>query len=263
MSARDRIYRTEAIVLRRLDLGEADRLTTVCSQERGKLRLVAKGVRRPGSRKSGHLEPFTRVELMIARGRELDLITQAQAIDDYPGLRDDLERLGQAAYVVELLDRFTVEEGEENQALYRLLVSTLEGLNLQIQPSASIVLYFQMRLLDIVGFRPEFFQCLSCGAEIRPESQYFSSQQGGILCPRCGKKREEPLAISLNALKVMRHFQRSGFDAAVSPEISESIFLEIERIMQAYLSYLLERGLNSPEFLRRVRHIAQHSNEVN
>jgi recombinational DNA repair protein (RecF pathway) len=92
MSGRERNYRAEAVVLRRRDLGEADRLLTVYSREHGKLQQVAKGARRPSSRKAGHLELFTRVQIQAARGRELDVITQAEALDLFSELRSDLTR---------------------------------------------------------------------------------------------------------------------------------------------------------------------------
>src|SRR3990172_4356320 len=124
MSGRERIFRTEAVILRRQDLGEADRLVVAYSPDRGKLRLVAKGVRRLNSRKAGHLEPFSRTSLLIARGRELDIISQAEAVETYPALQTDLLRVGQASYVVELIDRFTFEEGGSRPA-YALLLETL------------------------------------------------------------------------------------------------------------------------------------------
>jgi len=161
MPSRERLYRTEAVVLRRGEFGEADRILTAYSPEHGKLRLVAKGVRKARSRKAGHLEPFTRVELQIARGHDLDVITQATALDLHTGLHRDLERFGYAAYVVELMDRFTVQEGDA-RGLYRLLVDTLERLNEPSQPAA-VVDYYQLRLLDLLGYRPELFRCLGCG----------------------------------------------------------------------------------------------------
>jgi DNA repair protein RecO (recombination protein O) len=251
MSGRQKVYRTEAIVLRRMNLGEADRLLTLFSPDHGKLRVVAKGVRRPGSRKAGHLEPFTRVDVLLARGRELDIITQADSLDLFTGVHEDLERLGQAAYMVELLDRFTVEEGE-SRALYALLAEAL-GMLAAGSPPDPLVRYFELRLLDLVGYRPELFRCLGCGEEIRPQDQYFSSQAGGILCPTCGRTREGALRISLNALKVMRHFQRSPLTAALAPSVSAQVHTELEKVMLHYLTYQLERDLNAPAFLDRVR----------
>jgi len=255
MPTRERVYRTEAIVLRRQDFGEADRLTTVYSPQHGKLRLVAKGVRRIHSRKAGHLEPFTRVTLMIAQGRDLDLITQAEAIETYPQIRSDLIRLGQASYLLELLDRFTFEEGEGNQALYQLLLITLERLALGKDESAAILLYFEFRLLDLVGYRPELNRCVECGKPTQPENQLFSYQQGGVLCPRCGIDRRGSKPISLAVLKLMRYYQRSDFATASKARIPSLLFCEVEDLMEGYLSYLLEQRLKVPAFLRKIRHL--------
>lgn len=244
-------------MLRRMDLGEADRLLTLFTPDEGKVRAIAKGVRRPGSRKSGHLEPFARTRLLLARGRNLDIITQAEAIDLYPGLRGDLERLGAAAYVVELLDRFTVQEGD-SRAPYDLLIGALE----QLEAGAALAplcRYYELRLLDIVGYRPELFYCVECESEIQAEDQFFSSGQGGVLCPRCGQGHREASRIGLPALKVLRHYQRSEYPAAVAPSVRAEVHAELENLMEAYLTYLLERRLNAPRFMRRVRSLRPSS----
>ncbi len=261
MLSRERVYRTEAVVLRRQDLGEADRLLTAYSLDRGKLRLIAKGVRRPRSRKAGHLEPFTRVKLLLARGRELDIITQAEAIDTYPRIREDLILFGQASYTVELLDRFTVER-EENRTIYGLLVNTLERLTSEEDPSATI-LFYELRLLDHVGYRPELFHCVGCGEEIRPEDQYFSAAEGGTLCPLCGPGRGDARSISLTELKVLRHYIRNPVQVATSAQISSNIYERVNQQMEGYISYLLERKLHAPDFIRRVLRMKQEGIEPN
>jgi DNA repair protein RecO (recombination protein O) len=236
-------------------LGEADRLTTIYTRNFGKLRLVAKGVRKPRSRKAGHLEPFTRVTLMMARGRELDLITQAEAIETFPHLRSDLMKLGHASYLVELLDRFTVEEGEGNLTLYNLLLNSLDRLASTSTRPSGVILYFELRLLELLGFRPELFRCVEGGEEIKPEDQAFSAHRGGVVCPQCSRSKHNVRRISLSALKLMRHFQRSSYDDAVSPRVGMDVQIEVEEIMQMYITYLLERRLNVPGFIRRIRGI--------
>jgi DNA repair protein RecO (recombination protein O) len=233
-------------------LGEADRLLAMLSPTKGKLRAIAKGVRRPGSRKAGHLEPFTRVLLLVARGRELDIITQAEAIDTYPGLREDLVRLGQAGYVAELLDRFGVE-GEEAPQLYRLLVGTLERLATGAFPVAAVVRHFELRLLDQTGYRPELHRCVGCSREVQPEDQYFSSQAGGVLCPACGRRQGEARPLALPALKVLRHYQRSAFARAAAAPVSPQVHADLDGLMEEYLTSILERRLNAPAFLREVQ----------
>jgi DNA repair protein RecO (recombination protein O) len=254
MPLRIRSQRVEAIVLRHADWGEADRLLWLFTRLLGKVQAVAKGVRKPRSRKAGHLEPFTRVELLLAHGRDLPIVTQAEAKDVYQALRDDLVRVGYAAYIIELLDRFTYEEGE-NLGLYRLLCETLGRINKE-KEAAFAVRYYEVRLLDLVGFRPQLVTCLNCGKEIIAEDQFFSFEKGGVLCPTCGVKEPGVKQVSLPALRILRHFQRSNYAEAQRARLSAAVDRELEALMGNYLTYLLERGLNSPEFLHRVRDMA-------
>lgn len=253
MPTRERLYRTEAVVLRRQELGEADRLLVLYSPECGKLRAIAKGVRRARSRKAGHLELFNRAQLMLARGRELDVITQAEVLDPHPGLQADLDRLGHAAYIAELVDGFGLPE--ENRPLYRLLVEGLELLDAG-GDTAAVLRAFELHLLDRLGFRPQAFQCVGCAAEIRPLAQFFSWREGGVLCPACGPGRREARALSLGALKVMRHIQRSSLAAAAALRPSRDTLRELEALMQEGVTDLLERRLHAPEFIRHVRGLA-------
>jgi len=249
MPNRERSIRVEAVVLRHMDWGEADRLLWLFTRELGKVRVVAKGVRKLHSRKAGHLEPFTRTGLLLARGREMMIVTQAEAVDTFPLLRDDLLRMGYASYVIELLDRFTYEEGQ-NIALYRLLADTLSRICTETDTS-QVVRYYEVRLLDLLGFRPQLIHCVKCGNEIKPEAQYFSAAQGGVLCPSCGPNTPGARSISMQALKFLRHYQRSSYTEAKRAHPTTAHYREMELLIQHYLTYLLERGLNTPEFLRR------------
>jgi DNA repair protein RecO (recombination protein O) len=243
--------RVEAVVLRHADWGEADRLLWLFSREQGKLRAVAKGARKLLSRKAGHLQPFTRVALMLSHGRDLWIVTQAETVDTYLPIRQDLLRTGYAAYTAELLDRFTYEEGE-NSLLYRLLVETLERISNE-EDAFWAVRYFEIHLLDLLGFKPELFECVVCREPIQPEDQFFSLLQGGVMCPRCGSHEAVLKPVSLEALRFLRHFQRSTYLVAHKARVPEVVRQEMEALLQVYLTFLLERGLNSPTFLRAVR----------
>lgn len=255
MSSRIRSQRVEAVVLRHYDWGEADRILVLFTRELGKVRAIAKGVRKLRSRKAGHLEPFIQVSLLLAKGRDLYIITQAETVKAFDSLRADLVSLGYASYIVELLDRFTYEEGE-NRAMYRLLIDTMARLANQDDPDL-VVRYYEIRLLDLLGFRPHLFTCAVCEEEIQPQDQYFSARLGGVVCPSCGRKESGVRPISVRALKYLRHFQRSRFRQARRARIAPEVNREMEILMQHYLTYLLERGLNSPQFLRRVRREAE------
>ena len=251
MLRRQRTVRIEAVVLRHSNWGEADRFLSLFTLEMGKIRAIAKGVRKPHSRKAGHLEPFTQVSLLLARGRDIPIITQAETVEPYLILKEDLAAATYAFYVVELVDRFTFEEGA-NRGLYSLLVKTLSRLTQSVERDL-IVHYFEIHLLDLVGFRPQLFNCTNCGAEIIAQDQYFSAATGGVLCPGCGKQNSSALPISMNALKYMRYFQRSSYADVERIRLEDGINREMELVIQHYLGYLLESHLNTPPFLRRLR----------
>jgi len=247
----ERSLKVEAVVLRHSDWGEADRILVLYTREQGKIRCVAKGVRRLHSRKAGHLEPFTRSKLLLARGRDLWIVTQAETVEAYLPMREDLMRMGYASYVIELLDRFTYEEGE-NRALYQLLADTLARVA-QDEAVIEALRYYEIRLLDLLGFRPELFQCVMCRSEIKPEDQYFSAEKGGVLCPTCGQRDPSARPVTMMTLKFLRHYQRSSYAEARRASLTPAIQREVEALIQYYFTYLLERTLNTPEFIREIR----------
>jgi DNA repair protein RecO (recombination protein O) len=251
MPNQERTFRSEAIVLSHKNWGEADRMLWLYTQKMGKVQAIAKGVRKVRSRKAGHLEPFTCSNLMLARGRSFLIITQAETLDAYLDLRTDLLRVGYASYVVELLDRFTYEQ-DDNPPVYRLLKETLNRINLN-QTVDLAVRYFEIRLLDFLGYRPELTNCVHCESEIQPEDQYFSISQGGVVCPRCSNKVPDARPILMNTLRYLRHFQRSSYREAARAQLTPQLNQQLEQLMQRYLSYLLERNLNTPNFIQRVK----------
>lgn len=250
MSGKDRTIRTQAIVLRHKDWGEADRMLWLFTKKLGKVQAIAKGVRKIRSRKAGHLEPFTRTSILMARGRDFFIITQAETIEAFINIREDLLRVGYAAYVIELLERFTSYD-DENQQIYHLLKVTLERID-RMKDATLPVRYFEIRLLDLLGYRPKLFNCANCESIIQAEDQYFSTSQGGVLCPRCGPIFPDSRPIGLNTLKYMRHFQRSSFSQIEHTHLSPEINRHLENLLQGYYTYLLERNLNTPAFIHRL-----------
>jgi len=244
--------RVEAVVLRHSDYGEADRILTLYTRQLGKTRAIVKGARKLTSRKAGHLEPFTHVKLQLAAGRDLYIVSQADTVDAYISLREDLMLTGHVSYVIELLDRFTYEDNLENPTLFRLLTETLSRLASKSDIWLAIR-YYEMRLLDELGFRPRLFDCANCGREIQAEDQFFSFSAGGVICPSCGKGLPNLINISMDTLKYLRHFQRSSYREASRARPSLEVQKEAETLMQGYFTYLLERELNTPGFLKRIK----------
>lgn len=245
-------FRVEAIVLRHMDWGEADRLLVLYTRQKGKLRAVVRGARKMHSRKAGHVEPFSQVSLQLARAQGPMIVTDAEAIETFQNLKDDLLRTATASYVVELVERFTYEEASDNPGIFQLMLETLKRVAANADPWLG-VRFYEVRLLDLLGFRPQLFQCVNCHEEIKAEDQYFSPLQGGVLCPRCGKGLNGVWNISEEALKYLRHLQRSTYRESSRAHPTEAVRKEMEKVVQAYLTYLLERELNSPGFIKRVR----------
>jgi len=238
-------------VLKRSDFGEADRLLTLYTPKLGKIRAIAKGVRKLTSRKSGHLELFTHSQLLIAKGRNLDIVTQAETIHAFRPLREELLRTGYAYYVAELMDLF-VEEGVENQPLFDLLLAMLGWLG-DASDLDLTTRFFELHLLSLLGYRPQLFQCVVCYNRIEPTTNFFSAADGGVICANCRQNHRRAREISLNALKVLRFLQTRDYNTCCRLRLSRTLHKELETVMYDYITYLLERSLKSVAFLNTLR----------
>ena len=245
-----RTYQTEAIIIKKTKLGEADRILTLYTPHLGKLQAVAKGVRRPRSKLAGHLELLTHSQVSLARGRNLDTITGSQTINSFLSLKSDLELTSYALYATELLSQFTAD-GIENHPLFQLLLETMHNL-CQSGDNELVLHYFELHLLDRVGYRPQLHQCVACHRALEPATNWFSPAAGGILCPNC---RHQPLAdpVSVNALKVLRFLQNNSYEAASKLKLSPELSHELTRIIRNYVKYLLEREVKSAAWLDTLR----------
>ena len=247
-----RSQKVEAVILQHNDWGEADRMLRIFSREEGKIKVVAKGVRRIRSRKAGHLEPLTRVALLLARGTGMWIVTQAETVNAHLPIRATLLLTGYACYLTELIDRFTIEE-EENRSLYTLLTQSLERLESDADPFL-VVRYFEVRLLDLLGYRPELSQCVVCRDPIEAQNQFFSFLEGGVICPKCSGKPMDAMPVTMSLLKYLRHLQRSPYNQIRAIQIPEPVRDPFENLMSRYISFLLERHVHSADFVRLVRH---------
>ena len=251
MPTRERTYRSEAIVLRRKNFGEADRLLTLLTPELGKVRVVAKGVRKLRSRKAGHLELFNCAKLLLARGRDLDIVTQAETVSAYRPLREDLLRGAYASYAVELLDRFT-PEAQENRELYALLRQALRWFA-ESPDLALTARYYELHLLGLAGFQPQLRRCVVCGNTLVAEDQFFSPADGGAVCPSSADGRLGLVSISMGALKLLRYLQANPYVKVSALAVRPAAHAELERVLARYITHLLERQLKSTQFIKRLK----------
>lgn len=245
-----RVTRTLALVLRRRRLGEADRIVSLLTPGRGKVDAVAKGALRPRSKLAGHLEPGTHVEVVLAHGRNLDVVTQAQTIEAYPGTRADLERLGIAMYLVEVTDRLTVDHTDP--AAYELLLAALERLN-RGDGVHLLARAFEMDLLAEAGFRPQWDACASCAAPIEAGGIAWSPLAGGVLCRNCRARYPEADPLDLTVLKVLRAIQREPYEEAARIRLTPALAAGLERVMHALVRSTAEHDLASQRFIEAVR----------
>lgn len=249
----ERSFRTPALILRRRDFGEADRVLTILTPEHGRLDVLAKGARKPISTKTGHVELFTKADMLINRGRDFGIAAQVEMLHPHLPLREDLQRGAYANYVAELVIRFTADEdAEANTRLFTLVDDALTWLSSDPDPRLT-ARYFELHLLDMAGFRPELSVCVLSREAIRPEDQFFSFADGGIVSPAHSHLTTSLIPITVNALKLLRHMQRSPYSHVRSLTVTPALHSEVERVMLGYITYLLERRLQSIDFIRRIR----------
>ena len=248
---RPRTYKTEGVVLKQTPLGEADRIFSLYTLGVGKLRAVARGVRRPRSRLGGHLQPLSQVRVSLALGRNLDAITEAETIRSFRRIKENLPRLSEGVYLAELVDGFSVEQSP-NQAIYDLLLEALTLLDAG-EREGLLARYFELRLLVHSGFGPELYRCVECRSMLEPADHVYSCARGGVLCGECRVVSNEALyPLSLNAMKVLRLFQRESCSKVMGLRLSDALLGEVERLLGAYVRHVLERDLRSAEFVRLV-----------
>ncbi len=254
---RPRVYKTQAIVLKQRKLGEADKIMTLFCANRGKVDAVAKGVRRTKSRLAGHLEPLTLGSYLVAEGRELDIITQAETVDAFAPLREDLERLSRGLYCAELVERLLPDRSEANP-VFLLLKDTLERLCREEQYDLA-VRWFEMRLLDDLGYRPSLETCAVCDRRLEPVQNYWSTAAGGVVGPECVAEGLQLSPLSLNGLKVLRLLQRSPFAEAARVRVSPTLGGEVEDCLAGHIRYVLEREVRSARFVQDLRRLSRRA----
>jgi len=258
-----RNYQTKGIILKQTKLGEFDKIVTIYTPEFGKLKAVAKGACRPKSKLGGNVEPLTYSIMLLARGRNLDIITQSQTINGFLALKSDLWRMACGFYILELIDSFTVEGGE-NCPLFDLLLDILKQLS-ESGSNESLLRYFELHLLHHLGYRPQLRRCVVCDSPLKPVVNFFSPSKGGLVCPHCNSeennRHEQISAISFNlsipfsvgALKVLRLWQSCDYATARRVKIKTELSAELARILHEYIRYILQRELKSLTWLQELK----------
>jgi DNA repair protein RecO (recombination protein O) len=247
-----REYQTEALVIKKTKLGEADSILTFFTPYLGKIQGFAKSLRKPKSKMAGHLELLTHSTVSFSRGRgNIDTITGAQTINSFFPLRNDLWLTSCGLYATELVHQFTAEH-QENLPLYRLMLDTLERL-CQEENKGLVLRYFELHLLESAGYRPQLQECVTCHKILEPTTNYFSPAAGGLLCPVCNLNQPFSYTLSINAQKVLRLLQDTDYSVTAGVNVSDELIREIENVISGYFKYILERELKSATWLDTLR----------
>ena len=233
------LYKDEGVVLKTIKLGEADRIVTIFTQYNGKVRAVAKGVRKTKSRFGGRLEPFTQVQLLIYRGRELDTITGADIVAPFKGVRTDFGRVTAAAAIAELVEKI-MPERERALPVYDLLLGALESV---AQGAENVVPAFLVKLLSLAGFHPQLSVCAGCGGAGGLEG--FSPALGGVVCRKCWDEDEGAWRIGSDRVALLSTLLTSEFGCVSDPAATR----EVTDALRRYAEYHLERPLKSLQLL--------------
>lgn len=234
------LYKDEGVVLRSIKLGEADRIVTLFTRWNGKVRAVAKGVRKTKSRFGARLEPFSRVHLMMYRGRDLDTITSVDIITSFDALRADYKRLAYGAALTELVEKVTPDR-ERAVPVYSLLLGGLHAL--AATPSDSILPAFYVKLLSLSGYHPQLTRCASCGAG---DTEAFSSAMGGAVCVDCAGDDRSARALGSDRIELIDRLLGAEFGEPADRVALEEITAALVR----YAEYHLERPLRSAAIAR-------------
>ncbi|HEX2851387.1 MAG TPA: DNA repair protein RecO [Acidimicrobiales bacterium] len=229
------LYRETGVVLRTIRLGEADRIVTFLTEGRGKVRAVAKGVRKTKSRFGGRLEPISHVSLQLYEGRDLDTVTQADTLDAFRVIREDLDRVGKATALLEVCDQ-VAQEHEPNPPLYRMLVAALRTLAARSSPL--LVAGFYLKVLAQEGLQPVLDGCVACGAG--DDLVAFDIGEGGALCRSCRRG----LPVSAGALALMRLVLGGGLNQALA-EPASPLTAEVDALVTRAMEQHLERRLRT------------------
>lgn len=284
------LYKTTALVLRRKNLGEVDQIVTLLSPDKGKIRAVAKGVRKPTSRFSGKIEIFNEITLLLAVGRNLDVITQAELKETFPLLRENLLLFALCSYLMEVVDTFLAEP-EACHQIFHLVLTTMRLLHeTGVRESAirggvdgrsaeemvyrlqAILRGFELKLLALVGYCPYLDNCVSCQGDLAerasgeqpplpgypqkphppasPSAIFFSPALGGALCSSCRERDQRALVLRRETVMEMKELLTLPLGEV--RRVRKSLLLEMERGNRAFIQAKAGRSLRSIQFLDEV-----------
>ncbi|RKO66250.1 DNA repair protein RecO [Desulfofundulus salinus] len=247
-----KLYKVRAVVLKSVNVQEADQLLTLFSREKGKIRVIAYGACKPNSRKRGAVQPFSHSQFLLRRGNGLDAVSQCELLEMFPELRCRLDKLGYAVYLAELVDGVTAEE-EPSEAVFELLLGALRALG--GADGELLVRALEIKLLAILGYRPCLESCVLCQGPIKGNEVVFHAGAGGVLCATCAERNEGGLLCRRGTVELLRLLLRWDPGKLNQLQVGKIARRELKEVLRRHMEYHLDRRMKSTRFLELLEHV--------
>lgn len=241
--------KTQGIVIKRMNFGEADRILTILTERFGKVKAIAKGVRKTKSRLAGSLEPFMILDLQLHEGKTFYIVTGAVIEKEFPDLHKNLQKTSQAFYIGEIADKI-LQENQRTNLVFEIFGDGLE--EIEMSGSEFLLRIYELRMIEAAGFNPELYQCVHCKEKITPEDNFWDSVEGGLICQSCQQKFLHGKRISDDLIKIFRLIDRGEYELLKSIKLKKEIEKEAEVVLSEYIRSILEREIKSKNFLNLV-----------
>jgi DNA repair protein RecO (recombination protein O) len=248
------LEKTQAVVIGRRGLGESDRIVTFYTRRFGKVRGVARAARRPRSRFGSALELFTLGELVFFDGGRSDLlrVDHFDIVHPFSRIREDLERFGQASWIIECVGRLTAEQ-DRHPALYGLLLRGLRAVESTTRPARAAIC-FGVRCVDALGHRLRLDACVGCGRAYPFPRPHLDLDGGGLVCGGCGPEAAAGFPVSPEAVAGFERLRALPWEEAVAAPLPR-VEPELARVLDAQVSRLIGQPTRTPRFLREIRRL--------
>lgn len=236
-------YRTQGLILKKEDLGEADRLFTIYSRDFGRLKILGKGIRKISSKLRSGMEIFYLSEIEFIQGKTYKTLTDAILIEKFENLRKDLKRLSIAYKISEVLDNL-IKGQERDEKIWHLLnevFNKLNNLQFRVYSLQLIYYYFLWNFLSFLGYKSELYLCSICQKNLKPENLYFNQEEGGVICQKCFERINSGEKIKPETVKILRLFFEKNFDFLTKLKFENEILKPVKSITENYLNYILEK----------------------
>lgn len=241
------LYKVQGLVVKQYNVREADKIIVAITKEKGRIRFIARGIKKPLSRLSAGTQLFVCSDFLIIKGKNLDILRQTQPIFTYKGIKEDLNKMAWVSYLLEIAMEF-FQDGQPNEELWDLTMNSLDEINIKSHYEA-ISLSYLVKLLMIEGIYPNFEGCNQCLGEVKGKA-FFDYGLGGIICSKCLKNNQLGIIINKGTIETLKALGRLDFDRLDILKIPKAVNDTLKNLLWQYISYKIEMIPKSLEFLK-------------